>query len=138
MRNAFLTSTWTAAALTVALFAVTIVRADNELNSRNRRGGARSNNDSGRTNNNGIGEKPGTAGGTIINKAGPGNLVPGGAGGANNKKVPDKSAWKTSTKEGWHKDGWNNIFNSQHQVYRHGYWNNGIWIAPWIIANNRP
>ena len=142
MRNEFLTFRWAAAVLAFALLAVTVVRADNEPNSRNRGGarsnnsGRRSNNESGRGSNNDGGQKSGTTGGTIINKAAP-VAAPGGVGAANNKKVPDKSAWKNATKDGWHKDGWNNNFNSQHQLHRHGYWNNGIWIAPWFIASNQ-
>jgi len=71
------------------------------------------------------------------NLPGGGQNIPG-AGGGFNKKGPDKSKWNNVTKDGWHKGNWNNNFNSQHQQHRHGYWNNGIWIAPWIILNNRP
>ena len=156
MGRLFLMSTWTAAAMAISLLAGTFVRADNEPDSKNRRSGgdgAKSNNNSGRKNNNssrrnstGDGEKPGAGGsGNIINKGGSGKVVPGGgksgsggSGGVSKKKAPDKSAWKSSNKDGWHKNGWNSNFNSQHQSHRHGYWNNGIWIAPWIIANNRP
>jgi hypothetical protein len=61
-----------------------------------------------------------------------------GGGGNVNHKGPSKTGWNSWTKNGWNKDGWNSSFNSQHHHHHHGYWNNGIWIAPWVIAYNQP
>jgi hypothetical protein len=91
----------------------------------------------------GSGGKPSTGGGGKssaggrVSSGGGGKPNVGGGGNVNNKG-PSKAAWNSWTKNGWNKDGWNSNFNSQHQRHRHGYWNNGIWIAPWVIAYNQP
>lgn len=216
MRSVFLASRWTAAALAIALFAVTgQTRGDNEPHSKNKgsgNGGARSNSGGGGGKphadgggNSGGGGKPSTGGrsrggdgrqsggevkrgtggrvdsgsggksgtggsvkrGTDSGKPDAGNRVRSGGGKSNvdgggqhgtgnrvrsdhgekphgggdgkiNHKGPSKSGWNSWTKNGWNKDGWNNNFNSQHHHHHHGYWNNGIWVAPWVIAYNQP
>lgn len=83
----------------------------------------------------GGGGKPSTGGRVSSGGVGKPNV---GGGGKVNHKGPSKSGWNSWTKSGWNKDGWNSNFNSHHQRHRHGYWNNGIWVAPWVIAYNQP
>lgn len=52
--------------------------------------------------------------------------------------MPGQNGWNNWNKDGWHKNNWNNNWNAQHQHHHHGYWNNGIWIAPWVISRNLP
>ena len=69
----------------------------------------------------------------------PGAVAPPATAGAGkrNQKESSKAPWKSWSKDGWNKDGWNSKLNSQHQIHRHGYWNNGIWIVPVIVASNQ-
>jgi hypothetical protein len=141
MRSIFLACRWTAAALAIALFAVTAnSRGDNEPHSKDKgsgSAGARSvgGKVGGGKTDAGVGGKIG-AGGAKPNAGGA--KPDAGGGGKLNKKGPGKAGWNSWTKNGWSRDGWNSQLNSQHKLHHHGYWNNGIWIAPLIIGSNRP
>ena len=144
-------STWTAAALAIALFAVTAeTRGDNEPHSKDKGSGgagARSGGGGGKI---GDGVKPDAggakpdAGGAKPDAGGAkpdavsGKKPDAGGGAKLNKKRPGKAGWNSWTKNGWSRDGWNSKINSQHKLHHHGYWNNGIWIAPLVIASNQP
>ncbi len=65
----------------------------------------------------------------------PPGTVPGKSG---NNKLVEKKNWNSWNKDGWNKGNWNNNWNTAHQSHQHGYWANGLWIAPWIILYSQP
>ena len=78
----------------------------------------------------GNGPKVGNGTGRKLGGNGSGKNGPGKNGGKGN--------WNHGSKNGWNKDGWNNSFNAMHHNHHHGYWLNGLWIAPWVIAYSQP
>ena len=165
MRNLFRASGFPAAALAIALFAVTDAnRAYGQSYSKNRGGSS----ERGRSNSGGGSKSPtvNTPKSDVVNgpKSGTGNSAKTGIGnaaksgtvnsfkpvtpdglkgatgtsGKSGDKGPGKASWNDATKNGWNKNGWNSNFNSQHQLNNHGYWNNGIWVLPLILAGGQP
>jgi hypothetical protein len=65
----------------------------------------------------------------------PPGTVPGKPG---NNKLVEKKNWNSWNKDGWNKGNWNNNWNTAHQNHQHGYWANGLWVAPWVILYSQP
>jgi len=70
-------------------------------------------------------------------KTGTGNLNKGMPGKPGNT-TPGQGVWVSATNNGWNKTGWNGKWNLDHSRHHYGYWENGIWILPWVISHHEP